>query len=553
MAENKADKLGEVLIAEGLINRQQLASALQIQNTDNRRLGDILVSEGFVSDVQLSQILARIHKLPFVNLADIQIKEDVFAVVAMDLLEQHKVLPIEIKGITLVVATNNPLDVSGLQEIQYMSGLQVKPVIAGREDIETHLKKYSESIHTVRTIKLVKDSGADSAPIIKMVEALIGMAIKERVSDIHLEPMAQHMRVRFRIDGVLYEKAPVPKDMERKVLSRIKILSGMDVADSRRPQDGRMTLPEQYKNFDVRVSTLPDIMGENMVLRLLDKSFTKFSFDSLGMDEVEIDMIKKLVTRPYGIMLVTGPTGAGKTTTLYSVLNSLNHPTRNIITVEDPVEYKIPGINQTLINTKSGYTFATAIRHILRHDPNVIMIGEIRDVETAEIAIRAALTGHLVLSTLHTNTAAGAIMRLLDMNIEPFLIQSSMIAVIAQRLVRRLCPKCKKEYIPSDEVKESIARYCEVPKDITLASPVGCEHCFQTGFAGRVAVYELLNVNEGIRNLILKAPSEHDITQLAVSKGMKTLRKAGLDKSLKKVTSLEEVMGISFMEEDSHG
>lgn len=553
MAENKTDKLGEVLIAEGLINRQQLASALQIQNTDNRRLGDILVSEGFVSDVQLSQILARIHKLPFVNLADIQIKEDVFAVVAMDLLEQHKVLPIEIKGITLVVATNNPLDVSGLQEIQYMSGLQVKPVIAGREDIETHLKKYSESIHTVRTIKLVKDSGADSAPIIKMVEALIGMAIKERVSDIHLEPMAQHMRVRFRIDGVLYEKAPVPKDMERKVLSRIKILSGMDVADSRRPQDGRMTLPEQYKNFDVRVSTLPDIMGENMVLRLLDKSFTKFSFDSLGMDEVEIDMIKKLVTRPYGIMLVTGPTGAGKTTTLYSVLNSLNHPTRNIITVEDPVEYKIPGINQTLINTKSGYTFATAIRHILRHDPNVIMIGEIRDVETAEIAIRAALTGHLVLSTLHTNTAAGAIMRLLDMNIEPFLIQSSMIAVIAQRLVRRLCPKCKKEYIPSDEVKESIARYCEVPKDITLASPVGCEHCFQTGFAGRVAVYELLNVNEGIRNLILKAPSEHDITQLAVSKGMKTLRKAGLDKALKKVTSLEEVMGISFMEEDSHG
>jgi len=545
--------LGEVLIAEGLINRQQLGSALQIQNNDNRRLGDILVSEGFVSDVQLSQILARIHKLPFVNLADIQIKEEVFAVVAMDLLEQHKVLPIEIKGITLIVATNNPLDVSGLQEIQYMSGLQVKPVIAGREDIETHLKKYSEAIHTVRTIKLVKDSGADSAPIIKMVEALIGMAIKERVSDIHLEPMAQHMRVRFRIDGVLYEKAPVPKDMERKVLSRIKILSGMDVADSRRPQDGRMTLPEQYKNFDVRVSTLPDIMGENMVLRLLDKSFTKFSFDSLGMDEVEIDMIKKLVTRPYGIMLVTGPTGAGKTTTLYSVLNSLNHPTRNIITVEDPVEYKIPGINQTLINTKSGYTFATAIRHILRHDPNVIMIGEIRDVETAEIAIRAALTGHLVLSTLHTNTAAGAIMRLLDMNIEPFLIQSSMIAVIAQRLVRRLCPKCKKEYIPSDEVRESIARYCEVPKDITLASPVGCEQCFQTGFAGRVAVYELLNVNEGIRNLILKAPSEHDITQLAVSKGMKTLRKAGLDKALKKVTSLEEVMGISFMEEDSHG
>lgn len=553
MAEYQTHKLGEMLIAEGLLTQQQLSAAIQIQTTDHRKLGDILVSEGLISDVQLSQTVARMLKLPFVNLAGIPISDDVFAVVAMDILEKHKVLPIEIKGITLTVATNNPLDVSALQEIQYMSGYQVKPVLAGREDIEAHLNKYAESIHALRAIKMTKDSGADAAPIIKMVEALIGMAIKERASDIHLEPMANHMRVRFRIDGVLYEKSPIAKDMERKILSRIKILSGMDVADSRRPQDGRMSLPVQYKDYDVRVSTLPDIMGENMVLRLLDKSFTKFSFDSLGMDDMEIDMIKKLVTRPYGIILVTGPTGAGKTTTLYSMLNSLNHPTRNIITVEDPVEYKLVGVNQTAINTRAGYTFATAIRHILRHDPNVIMVGEIRDVETAEIAIRAALTGHLVLSTLHTNTAAGAIMRLLDMNIEPFLIQSSMIAVIAQRLVRRLCPKCQKEYVPSDEVKALVARYCEIPHPFTLASPVGCDHCFQTGYSGRVAVYELLTVHEGIRNLILKSPSEQDITRLAVSKGMKTLRKAGLDKVLKKVTSLEEVMGTTFMEEDNHG
>ncbi len=550
MAENKILKIGEMLIAQGFITQQQFNAALQIQETDNRKLGEILVAEGFISDQQLSKVLASIYQLPFVNLADIQIAEGVFGVVAVDILEKYKVFPIEQKGITLTVATNNPLDVAALQEIQYMSGFQVKPVLAGLNDIEFHLKKHSEAIHAVRTIKMSKDSGADAAPIIKMVESLVGLAIKERVSDIHLEPMSDHMRVRFRIDGVLYEKTPIPKDMERKVLSRVKILSGLDVADSRRPQDGRMTLPAQYSDYDVRVSTLPDIMGENMVLRLLDKSFTKFSFDSLGMDEAEIDLIKKLVTRPYGMILVTGPTGAGKTTTLYSMLNSLNVSTRNIITVEDPVEYKLAGVNQTAINTRAGYSFATAIRHILRHDPNVIMVGEIRDVETAEIAIRAALTGHLVLSTLHTNTAAGAIMRLLDMNIEPFLIQSAMIAVIAQRLVRRLCPHCKKEYVPSDEVKEGIARYCEVPQGITLASPVGCEQCFRTGFAGRVAVYELLSVNEGIRNLILKSPSEQDITQLAVAKGMKTLRQAGLEKVLKKMTSLEEVMGTTFMEED---
>jgi type IV pilus assembly protein PilB len=553
MPENKMLKLGEILIAEGLITQQQFKSALQIQETDSRKLGEILVAHGFISDQQLSKTLARIYQLPFINLADIQISEEVLGVVAMDILEKYNILPISLQGITLTVATNNPLDVTALQEIQYMSGLQVKPVLAGLTDITMHLKKYSESIQAVRTIKMSKDSGADAAPIIKMVEALIGMAIKERVSDIHLEPMSSHMRVRFRIDGVLYEKAPIAKDMERKIISRIKILSGLDVADSRRPQDGRMAMPAQFSNYDVRISTLPDIMGENMVLRLLDKSFTQFSFESVGMDEVEIEMIKKLVTRPYGIILVTGPTGAGKTTTLYSMLNSLNNTSRNIITVEDPVEYKLVGVNQTAINTRAGYSFATAIRHILRHDPNVIMVGEIRDVETAEIAIRAALTGHLVLSTLHTNTAAGAIMRLLDMKIEPFLIQSAMVAVIAQRLVRRLCPHCKKEYIPSQEVKDRIARYCELTEPVSLASPAGCDQCFHTGFSGRVAVYELLTVNEGIRSLILKSPSEQDITQLAVGRGMKTLRKAGLDKALKKVTSLEEVMGITFMEEDSNG
>jgi type II secretory ATPase GspE/PulE/Tfp pilus assembly ATPase PilB-like protein len=268
------------------------------------------------------------------------------------------------------------------------------------------------------------------------------------------------------------------------------------------------------------------------------------------MDTAEAEIIKKLILRPYGMILVTGPTGAGKTTTLYAMLNILNHPARNIITVEDPVEYKIVGVNQTLINNRAGYTFATAIRHILRHDPDVIMVGEIRDMETAEIAIRAALTGHLVLSTLHTNTAAGAIMRLLDMKIEPFLIQSSVIAVIAQRLVRRLCPHCKKVYAPSDEIRERLARFCPIAADQMLAEPVGCDQCYNTGYAGRQAIYELLPVNDVIRNLVLKNPSEYDVTQAAIAQGMKTLRQAGVAKALTLSASLEEVMGITFVEGD---
>ncbi len=550
MSENKVMKLGEVLLEEGLVTHQQLMHVLQLQKGNPRKIGEIFVDEGIITDQQLSQVLARIFQLPFVSLTDITIDDKVLGLVAFDVLKRNKMLPFELNGTSLKVATSNPLDVTALQEIQYMSGFQVNPVVAGAKDIKDNLDKYSSAITAAAAIKIGIDSSVDATPIIKLVESLIGRAIKERASDIHLEPLASVMRVRFRIDGVLYEKTPIAKNLERKVLSRIKILSGMDVADSRRPQDGRLSMPAQFSEYDLRVSTLPDIMGENMALRILDKSFTKFSFDTLGMSEAEVEIIQKIIKRPYGIILVTGPTGAGKTTTLYSMLNGLNTPTRNIITVEDPVEYKLAGISQTAINVRSGYTFATAIRHMLRHDPNVIMIGEIRDQETADIAIRAALTGHLVLSTLHTNTAAGAIMRLLDMGIEPFLIQSSIIAVIAQRLVRRLCPHCKKEYVVSPEVRERIAQDCPVPEELKLAEPVGCDQCVSTGYMGRKAVYELLQVNEGIRNLILKSPSEHDISQAARAQGMKTLRQAGLAKAVDLTTSLAEVMGITFMEGD---
>lgn len=550
MTNKKTLQIGQMLVEEGMITPAQLMEVLEIQQTDNRKLGEILVEKGFLTENQVLKVIARIYQLPLVSLSQMRFDERIFGVIPFETLKKNTVFPIELIDQSITIATSDPLDVSALQEIQYNCGLQVKPVLAGKKDIVEQLNKYSEAFHAARSLSNVKESSVDTAPVVTVVETLIGMAIRERVSDIHLEPMANHLRVRFRVDGVLYEKMPIAKDLERKVITRIKILSGMDVAESRRPQDGRMMLPLQYSEYDVRVSTLPDIMGENMVMRILDKAFTKFSLDTLGMDTLEIELIKKLLRRPYGMILVTGPTGSGKTTSLYSMINSLNQPSRNIITVEDPVEYRIAGVNQTSINVKAGYTFATAIRHILRHDPNVIMVGEIRDMETAEIAIRAALTGHLVLSTLHTNTASGAIMRLLDMKIEPFLIQSSVIAVVAQRLVRRLCAHCKKEYVPSAEVIRGLAEFGKVPADVTLAEPVGCEQCFDTGFSGRVAVYELLSVNEDIRRLILKAPSEDDITKAAVAQGMKTLRWAGLEKALNKVTTLEEIMGITFMEKD---
>ncbi len=550
MPENKILKLGEILLEEGLISHDQLMECLQIQKKDGRLLGEILIAKGLVSDKEISQILARTYQLPYVDLSTTTIDEKVFGIVSHELISKHKVIPIELKGSLLTVATNNPLDVTAFQEIQYMSGLQVKPVIASLPDIIEHLSKYSDSMQAMHAINRGQDTrGESSAPVVKLVESIIMKAIQERASDIHIEPQKDSLRVRYRVDGELYEKTPIDKDIERKVISRIKILAGMDVADNRKPQDGRMSVSDRDLHYDIRVSTLPNIYGENMVMRILDKSFTDFSFSSLGMDEHEIKTIKALSLRPYGMILVTGPTGAGKSTTLYSILSSLNEKSTNIITVEDPVEYKLSGVNQTAINNQAGYTFATAIRHILRHDPDIIMVGEIRDIETAEISIRAALTGHLVLSTLHTNTAPGAIMRLLDMSIEPFLIQSAVIGVIAQRLIRRLCPHCKVEYKPSAEVIESIRPYATLPNDLTLAKAQGCEKCFKTGYTGRVAVYESLLVNEAIRNMILKSPSEQELTRLAISRGMKTLRNAGIEKAIRKVTSLEEVMQTTFVEE----
>ena len=548
VVNTKSLKLGDTLVERGLISRKQLDEALKAQKKDSRKLGQILVDRGLVTEEKLTQALSSVFQISFLKLSEIKIDEAVLGMVSDDMMHENKMLPIAFENNCLTVAISDPLNVASLQQIRLSCDYEIKPVLACLSDIEAHLQEHADSIKTIHAIKTVDTKTTEGSDIVQLVESIIGKAIKEKASDIHFEPQGDHMRVRYRIDGVLHERTVMPKELERNLISRIKIISGMDVAENRRPQDGRTTMTYAKEEYDIRISSLPDIKGENLVLRLLSKKFAKKTFDALGMDDNEIIVTKKLMRRPYGMILVTGPTGSGKTTTLYAVLNMLNDITKNIITIEDPVEYELKGITQTAINTLSGYSFAKAMRHILRHDPDVIMVGEIRDVETAEIAIRAALTGHLVLSTMHTNNAAGAITRLLEMDIEPFLISSALNGVIAQRLVRHICPECMAEFTPNEEIIQNISKYIEIRKDVKFVEPVGCEQCLKTGFSGRVGIYELLEVTDDIRTMILKAANEQEIVNKALTQGMSILKVAGIKKAIAQKTTLEEVIRVTSLD-----
>ncbi|MCM8774671.1 MAG: Flp pilus assembly complex ATPase component TadA [Candidatus Omnitrophica bacterium] len=557
-------KLGEILVKYGIINNGQLQHVLDLQKKTGKKLGEILIEEGMASEQMITDILAQQHKLPMIDLNKVEPKEIVFNLFPPSYLKKHNIAPVEVDGDYVVVAINDPLDFVVLQELKNMSNYKIRLVMASLSDIKNYLDKHFGDLRSVtEAIKEIsaKDSlkeedlpleeleaKAQDAPIVKLVNSVITEAVKQKASDVHFEPQKKNLRIRFRVDGILYEKMIIPKELQAAVISRIKIISGMDIAERRKPQDGRISLGKDAPDVDVRVSTLPDIFGEKIVLRLLDKKSILKPLEKLGMNEEELRIVKNLISKPYGMILVTGPTGSGKTTTLYSILNILNDESRNIVTVEDPVEYELEGINQTHINVRAGYTFATAIRHILRQDPDVIMVGEIRDAETAEIAIQSALTGHLVFSTLHTNTASGAITRLLDMNIEPFLIGSAVIGVIAQRLVRQLCPFCKEEYIPTSSVWEWINSLLPVSQTITLVKPKGCDKCFGMGYKGRVGIFEIFAMDDSIRELVLKRSTELEIAKVAISKGMDILKISGLKKALAKITSLEEVSRVAFVE-----
>jgi type IV pilus assembly protein PilB len=541
-------RIGDLLLQQGLINETQLIDALDMQKTKKMKLGEILIENSVISEEVFLKALAGFFQLPIVDLDQITIDEKLLNSFPLDILEKHKVLPLSVNGRNLLVATSDPLNIAALQDIRYISGYQVKPVLCSLKQIALHLKNTYKSMDTLDDMR--QDQGqSQETSIIKLVNSIFGKAIREGASDIHLEPQKDQLRVRFRIDGVLFKKLVVPHALYRKVISRVKILAGMDVAENRKPQDGRISWKEGTQHYDMRVSTLLDVHGEKITLRILNKQTVTHTFESLGFNTQEIDQIKTFIRRPYGILLVTGPTGAGKTTTLYSILHVLNQMSTNIITVEDPVEYQLDGITQTAINPHTGYSFANAIRHILRHDPNIIMVGEIRDVETAEVSVRAALTGHLVLATLHTNSAAGAVTRLLEMNIEPFLLSSTIIGAVAQRLVRRLCPHCKVEITAPSDIEKFIAKDLSKSGPFTIAIPKGCAKCHDTGYSGRVGLFEILKVNQKIRDLILNKANEQDINKCLVAQGMKTLRMAGFEKVLEKITSYEEVLRVTLTED----
>lgn len=564
-------RIGEILLRQGVISEEQLYQALEAQKASKKILGAILIEKGFLSEEILAETLAKESLLPFVDLTKEQIDDKLARGFSPQILKKYHVFPLRIEAGHLIVATSDPLDILSIQEIGHLSGHIARPVVATRKQIDFCINKYAgpmqEAAEAIKEIVAQKkdaeikqiqeqslkelEAAVHEAPIVKLVNSVIAEAIEQRASDIHFEPQAESLFVRFRIDGMLYERMTVPADLQPAVLSRVKIVSGMDIAERRMPQDGRMSLSAEGHNFDVRVSTLPGIFGEKIVLRLLDKESILIPLENLGVDKDELILLSRLIRRPYGIILLTGPTGSGKTTTLYSILNTLNDATRNIVTVEDPVEYELGRIHQTAINVRAGYTFATAIRHILRQDPDIIMVGEIRDLETAEIAIQAAITGHLVLSTLHTNSASGAITRLLDMNVEPFLISSAVIAVIAQRLVRKLCPLCKKEYVAGDDLKKSIADLLpdKGAGELILANPQGCDKCSTIGYAKRTGIFEILTMTDELRELTLKKADEAEIKRIAVSQGMRTLRASGVKKAVEKVTSLEEVMRVAFVDE----
>jgi len=562
---DKKNKLGEYLMSQGVLTQGQLLEALELQKIQKKFLGEILVEKGLVSEKEIVNILAEQLNLPIIADDDLVLDEKLKDIFPPKKLREWKAIPIQFKDNTLIVAVANPLDLRVIQDVRHLTAYKIKIALATPSGIAGCLDKWFGSsdrlqaaIDDIEVEKSEKKEDAvtnirkleeavEDAPVVQLVNSMIREAIHQRASDIHLEPQKEGVRVRFRVDGVLHKKFEVPKDLQLSVTSRIKIISGLDISEMRKPQDGKMKITLAKKEYDIRVSSLPDAHGEKIVLRILDKQSVLMDMNLLGLEESEKEFFRKSIENPYGIMLVTGPTGSGKTTTLYSLLNKLNDESRNIVTVEDPIEYELNGINQTEVNVRAGYGFATGMRHILRQDPNVIMIGEIRDLETAEIAVQAALTGHLVFSTLHTNNAPGAIVRLVDMHVEPFLIGASVIAIVAQRLVRKLCPDCAKNEDVSQELEKYIQPYLAKIGSYQFKKAQGCANCDYLGYKGRSVIFEMMRMTPEIKNLVLKRAPEAEIRAVAITQGMNTLQMSALRKVCQGVTSLEEAMRVTLL------
>jgi len=565
-----ADKLGEILLDNKLLTTEQLEKALDEQKKSGGRLGTILIKQGVVEDNDLLQFLSQQHGVPSIKLSEFEINQDVLKIIPADVASKYQMMPLSVKDSTLLVAMIDPSNIFALDDIKFLTGYRVEPLIASENDIvqaiDTHygtatgLDNLLEGFDTDGVEYVDDEEDADlstlkeeseDAPVVKLVNAVLTDAIAKGCSDIHIEPYEKSFRVRFRIDGSLYEIMRPPMRMKNAITSRLKIMSNLDIAERRLPQDGRIKLKlGKGREMDYRVSVLPTLFGEKIVLRLLDKSNLQLDMTKLGFDTGQIQDFQEAIHKPFGMVLVTGPTGSGKTTTLYSALADLNKTTENISTAEDPVEFNLEGINQVQMHEDIGLTFAAALRSFLRQDPDVILVGEIRDFETAEIGIKAALTGHLVLSTLHTNDAPSTVNRLLNMGIEPFLVSSSVNLILAQRLARKICSACKEPVDIPASMLDKLGVKPEQYENATFYHGRGCDACNGTGSKGRIALYEVMPISEALKELILQGASSIEIKREAINQGMSSLRLSGIDKMLQGMITYEEVLKTTVRDED---
>jgi type IV pilus assembly protein PilB len=561
-AATTSDRLGEILLREGLITQDQLKKALLEQKNTGMRLGYTLVKLGLVEETEISKMLARQYRMPAVDLARFEVDAKILKLLPGDVAVKHTVLPLKREGRTLTVAIADPNNVTAIEDIKFITRCDVFPVIAGEYTLRNAIERYYQQsdaqlqtllkdIEAADDLEVVEEQEdedvkaqdlADDAPVVKLINGLLTDAVKRGASDIHVEPFEHELRVRYRVDGALLEVMKPPIKMRAALTSRIKIMAQLNIAERRVPQDGRIKLKFGSKVIDYRVSTLPVLFGEKIVLRILDKGNLALDLTKFGFEPQAEQHLLRAILNPYGMVLVTGPTGSGKTTTLYSALSRINTIDVNIMTAEDPVEYNLLGINQVLVRNDVGMTFAAALRAFLRQDPNIIMVGEIRDLETGSIAIKAALTGHLVLSTLHTNDAPSTVTRMVDMGIEPFNVASAVNLIVAQRLVRRVCAECKQEHKYSEEELKALGIPLAEAQKLTFYKGAGCDSCGGTGYRGRQGLYEVMAMTSALRRMVLKGASTEELREEAVKEGMLTLRTDGMLKVKRGITSLEEVV-----------
>jgi type IV pilus assembly protein PilB len=560
------DAFSQILVSEGIVSAEQLAEALRMASTSGKKVHDEVVRLGYADAAKVMKVLAKAHRLKFVNLADISVPEEIVQLLPESVARENTIFPLSESDGVLRIATCDPTDMDAQEKLRFILNREIEMALAVREQIVESINRHyglSDGESADSMLQEFTDTAIDftetaveqqaaaaqednsDAPVVKLVNLIITEAVQLRASDIHIEPFEDRIRIRYRIDGRLVERDNPPRRLLGAMLSRIKILSKLDIAERRRPQDGRIKLTADGKDYDLRVSVLPTNHGQSVVMRILDKDNIKVGIRQLGLSENDFRQFKNLIRRPNGIILVTGPTGSGKTTTLYASLNELNRPDTKIITAEDPVEYYLAGINQVEIKHQIGLDFARVIRAMLRQAPNVILVGEMRDTETAQMGIQASLTGHLVFSTLHTNDAPGAVTRMIDMGVPAYLVASSVIAVLAQRLVRVNCPKCKQPHQPLDTELEAAGITPEMMQGATFMKGRGCSHCQKKGYKGRLGIFELMVMNNKIRELAFQGAATQDIRRAAVSSGMKVMFDDGIQKTLRGITTLDEVFRVS--------